>query len=378
MPIVWFRKELYMKKRNKFKIIGIAIGVLLVFIIAYVLYVFLTYKRIEDNQNLHIIHKGNVLQESMSLSKEYSVLTYNIGFGAYSSDYSFFMDGGKYSRAYNKQAVYDNVTGSIKAIEKQNADFVLLQEVDLRSTRSYKVEENKMIMDAFNNYASTFALNYDSAYLMYPFLKPHGKSKSGMSIISKYQLTEAVRRSLPIDTSVYKLIDLDRCYTKSRIKVEDGTSLCLYNVHLSAYTKDISIVQNQIHMLMEDIKSEYDAGNYIVCGGDFNQDLLGNSPALFGTPEIEDNWAKPFPTELLPSGISVAYDLLTAEAKGKLTPTCRNADIPYNPKNSFVTTVDGFIISDNVKLMYIKTIDNGFLYSDHNPVQMDFRLLSNR
>ncbi len=376
MPIVWFRKELYMKKRNKFKIIGIAIGVLLVFIIAYVLYVFLTYKRIEDNQNLHITHKGNVLQESMSLSKEYSVLTYNIGFGAYSSDYSFFMDGGKYSRAYNKQAVYDNVTGSIKAIEKQNADFVLLQEVDLRSTRSYKVEENKMIMDAFNNYASTFALNYDSAYLMYPFLKPHGKSKSGMSIISKYQLTEAVRRSLPIDTSVYKLIDLDRCYTKSRIKVEDGTSLCLYNVHLSAYTKDISIVQNQIHMLMKDIKSEYDAGNYIVCGGDFNQDLLGNSPALFGTPEIEDNWAKPFPTELLPSGISVAYDLLTAEAKGKLTPTCRNADIPYNPKNSFVTTVDGFIISDNVKLMYIKTIDNGFLYSDHNPVQMDFRLLS--
>ncbi len=376
MTIVWFRKELYMKKRNKFKIIGIAIGVLLVFIIAYVLYVFLTYKRIEDNQNLHITHKGNVLQESMSLSKEYSVLTYNIGFGAYSSDYSFFMDGGKYSRAYNKQAVYDNVTGSIKAIEKQNTDFVLLQEVDLRSTRSYKVEENKMIMDAFNNYASTFALNYDSAYLMYPFLKPHGKSKSGMSIISKYQLTEAVRRSLPIDTSVYKLIDLDRCYTKSRIKVEDGTSLCLYNVHLSAYTKDISIVQNQIHMLMEDIKSEYDAGNYIVCGGDFNQDLLGNSPALFGTPEIEDNWAKPFPTELLPSGISVAYDLLTAEAKGKLTPTCRNADIPYNPKNSFVTTVDGFIISDNVKLMHIKTIDNGFLYSDHNPVQLDFRLLS--
>ncbi len=376
MPIVWFRKELYMKKRNKFKIIGIAIGVLLVFIIAYVLYVFLTYKRIEDNQNLHITQKGNVLQEPMSLSKEYSVLTYNIGFGAYSSDYSFFMDGGKYSRAYNKQAVYDNVTGSIKAIEKQNTDFVLLQEVDLRSTRSYKVEENKMIMDAFNNYASTFALNYDSAYLMYPFLKPHGKSKSGMSIISKYQLTEAVRRSLPIDTSVYKLIDLDRCYTKSRIKVEDGTSLCLYNVHLSAYTKDISIVQNQIHMLMEDIKSEYDAGNYIVCGGDFNQDLLGNSPALFGTPEIEDNWAKPFPTELLPSGISVAYDLLTAEAKGKLTPTCRNADIPYNPKNSFVTTVDGFIISDNVKLMHIKTIDNGFLYSDHNPVQLDFRLLS--
>lgn len=363
-------------KKSRFKTIGITICVLAAFIAVYVLYVFLTYKRIEDNQNLDINQKGNVLQEPMSLSKEYSVLTYNIGFGAYSSDYSFFMDGGKYSRAYNKQAVYDNVTGSIKAIEKQNTDFVLLQEVDLQSTRSYKVEENKMIMDVLNNYSSTFAINYDSAYLMYPFLKPHGKSKSGMSIISKYLLTEAVRRSLPIDTSVYKLIDLDRCYTKSRIKVEGGRNLSLYNVHLSAYTKDISIVQNQINMLMEDIKSEYDAGNYIVCGGDFNQDLLGNSSALFGTPEIEDNWAKPFPTELLPAGISVAYDLLSEELKGKLTPTCRNADIPYNPKASFVTTVDGFIISDNVKLINIETINNGFLFSDHNPVQMNFKLLS--
>lgn len=358
------------------KITGIVLALIILVILGYVAYVFLTYHRIDDNQKLDIRTKGEVIKQEVSLNTEYSVLTYNIGFGAYSSDYSFFMDGGKYSRAYNKQAVMDNMNGSLEIIKSQDADFVFLQEVDLSATRSYGVNENEMILDELNNYSSAFAINYDSAYLMYPILEPHGKSKAGISTIAKYPIIDSVRRSLPIDTSVYKLIDLDRCYTKSRIKVEDGKYLCLYNVHLSAYTKDESIVENQIKMLSDDIKSDYEAGNYIICGGDFNQDLLGDSPSIFKTPELEENWAKPFPSNLLPSGITVAYDQLSDEMRGALIPSCRNADAPYNKETSFVTMVDGFLISDNVKLMSIETIDHNFLYSDHNPVKMKFQLIS--
>ena len=43
------------------------------------------------------------------------------------------------------------------------------------------------------------------------------------------------------------------------------------------------------------MKEEYDAGNYIVAGGDFNKDLLGNSAEIFGHKELEDNWAKRYP-----------------------------------------------------------------------------------
>ena len=363
-----------MKIGSIIKVIGILLAVILALVVIYVAYVFITYHRIEDNQTLEVQTKGNVMEVPLKIEKEYSVLTYNIGFGAYSSDYSFFMDGGKYSRAYNKQAVIDNMNGSIKLIKEQNTDFILLQEVDLKATRSYGVDQNQMILDSFDQYSTVFAMNYNSAYLMYPILEPHGKSKAGMSIVSKYPLLDGVRRSLPIDTSVYKLIDLDRCYTKTKIKVEDGSYLCLYNVHLSAYTKDESIVENQIKMLSEDLKKDYEDGNYIVCGGDFNQDLLGDSPAFFGTPVIEENWAKAFPSTLLPTGISVAYDLLSEEQKSTLTPSCRNADAPYEKEVSFVTMVDGFLVSDNVEMIEIQTIDNGFLYSDHNPVKMSFRL----
>ena len=55
-------------------------------------------------------------------------------------------------------------------------------------------------------------------------------------------------------------------------------------------------------------------------------------------------------------------------------PSCRNADKPYEEGESFVTMVDGFLISDNLELIEINTIDTGFAYSDHNPVMMKFKL----
>ena len=50
-----------------------------------------------------------------------------------------------------------------------------------------------------------------------------------------------------------------------------------------------------------------------------------------------------------------------------------NADKPYD-ENNFTLTVDGFIVSDNVTPTYMNVIDNQFLYSDHNPVELRFRL----
>lgn len=50
------------------------------------------------------------MQQTRNLQqkKEYSALTYNIGFGAYTPDFSFFMDGGKFSWAKSKDSVLKN------------------------------------------------------------------------------------------------------------------------------------------------------------------------------------------------------------------------------------------------------------------------------
>ena len=306
--------------------------------------------------------------------KSYRITSGNIGFGAYSDDYSFFMDGGKESRARSKDAVIENVSSYAEAVAQLNPDFMLFQEVDIDGTRSYHVDERKLLLsqtlstdNTSRNY--TFAQNYDSPYLFYPILEPHGKNKSGMLTVSNMKITESIRRSLPIEDGFMKLLDLDRCYSVNRIPTENGKELVLYNLHLSAYTSDPSTADNQLRMLFEDMKEEYDAGNYIVAGGDFNKDLLGNSAEIFGRKELEDNWAKPISEELIPDFMQ----LIAPFDEKNPVPSCRNADQPYS-ESDFVVTVDGFLVSDNVTVEDALVLDTGFKWSDHNPVYMDFIL----
>ena len=82
------------------------------------------------------------------------------------------------------------------------------------------------------------------------------------------------RISLPVEAGFMKLLDLDRCYSKSWIPVADGRHLVLYNLHLSAYSNDGTIADEQLALLTADMKAEYEAGNYVVGGGDFNKDYF--------------------------------------------------------------------------------------------------------
>ena len=166
-----------------------------------------------------------------------------------------------------------------------------------------------------------------------------------------------------------KLVDLDRCYAVHRIPLDSGRELVLYNFHLSAYTSDGSIAEEQLEMLFADMLSEYQKGNYAVAGGDFNKDLLGDSSAVFGVSGEDYTWAQPIPEDLVPAGLSVVAPL----DEENPVPSCRNADRPYGPDN-FVLVVDGFIVSDNVTAVESAAVDTGFRWSDHNPVYLDFIL----
>ena len=86
-----------------------------------------TYHRIADNTVLEVSQTAASKNNIIQCGEEYTALTYNIGFGAYSDDYSFFMDGGKYSRAFSKETAVKNVTGAAEAAQACNPDFVLFR-----------------------------------------------------------------------------------------------------------------------------------------------------------------------------------------------------------------------------------------------------------
>ena len=215
-----------MKKNIKkiLKVLGIFLLIILVALIAYLIYLFASYHRIPDNQALKIekTSDGTAAADTLTTEKEYSALTYNVGFGAYTPDFSFFMDGGKSSWAKSKESVESDIQGAGELVASKDPDFALIQEVDLNSTRSYHVDEYSILKDTIPSYNTVFAQNYDSAFLFYPFTQPHGRSRSGLALFSKYPVTDSLRRSFPISTSFSKFFDLDRCYSISRVPVDNG------------------------------------------------------------------------------------------------------------------------------------------------------------
>lgn len=356
-------------KRIGMTVLGIA-AVMLLIVASYVAYVILSYDRIDDNQPLEVI--GTAKTETLKLNTEYTAVTYNIGFGAYTPDFTFFMDGGTQSWAASKESVIDCINGDIALLKKYQCDISLLQEVDSDSTRTYHVDEVKMFRDAFNGMSSALAVNYHSAFLFYPPLQPHGASHSGLLTLSNAQISSAMRRSLPVSDSLSRLIDLDRCYSVNRIAVENGKELVAFNVHLSAYGTSGDLQAQQIQKLFGDMQEEYEKGNYVICGGDFNHDFLGNSKEIFNeeVPEAYA-WAAEFPDQMIPAH----FEKLTDYHSGVTIPSCRNCDKPYGT-DCFTVIVDGFIVSDNVEPTFMDVIDNQFLYSDHNPVELKFKLSS--
>ena len=353
------------------KLIGIIIFTIMIIVLTYVIYVLVDYTRLEDNINLNIKKAKHNTEEIILVNNKYRIASYNVGFGAYSDDYSFFMDGGKESRAKSKKAVNENLGGAIKELKKLNSDFLLIQEIDEDGDRSWHVNEKKIIEDNFDGFDSVYAQNYDSPYLFWPLNEPHGANKAGLMLLSNVKITSAIRRSLPIEKGLMKFIDLDRCYSINRMPVNNGKELVIFGLHLSAYTSDGAIAEKQLEMLGKDMEAEIGKGNYVIAGGDFNKDILGNSSKVFGQSNDEYTWAQPISDKLIPKGMKK----IAPVNKDKPVPSCRNADRPYGP-DDYVVTVDGFIVSENIAVKTSTVLDTKFRWSDHNPVYMDFILIN--
>ena len=334
----------------------------------YAAYLLLDYSRIADYQELICVERNS---DALRAGEELSIVSWNLGFGAYNADFSFFMDGGIHSRAYSRETCEENIRSAIQTLHAQNADLMLLQEVDVQGTRSHGVNQVAMLEEAFaDSHSSAYAQNYDSSYLLYPFHEPIGANRGGILTLAQAQISGAVRRSLPIEAGLRKFFDLDRCYSVSSIPVDNSRQLMLYNLHLSAYTADGSIATEQLRLLLADMQAAYSEGNYVIAGGDFNKDLLGDSSQYTGISGEEYTWAQPFPEELLGGNFSLVN---SCNAESPVL-SCRDTGVPYEKGSSYEVTLDGFIISDNISLLNCGVLDEGFSVSDHNPVRMEFVL----
>lgn len=290
-----------------------------------------------------------------------ALLTFNIGYCGMDAAADFFMDGGQGSRAAGREAVDGNLRAIASFLAGAGADIVLLQEVDVRSSRSHLVDQRAALEGVFPGQASVFAVNYKVPWVPVPLLRPMGAVHGGLLAFSRFHLRRALRRQLPGRESwPRQLAELDRCLCECRLPLRGGGELVVLHLHLSVFDRGGRIRRKQLEFLRGRLLAERRAGHHVIAGGDWNHGLPGSDPGSFARTAPRPAWYRELPPGFAPAGFRWAVD------PGR--PTVRASSTPYRPGESFVAVIDGFLVSDNVGVESVVVRDLGFRHSDHNPV----------
>lgn len=331
--------------------------------------VFLAYLTLKNPTHapLEALSIENVKEKSLSPNKSITLTTFNIGYAGLDASADFFADGGKHSRAKSQKQVMDNLRAIENFIKQNNADIYLLQEVDIRASRSHDVNQLASLKALLPQHESVFAYNYNALWVPVPLFKPMGYANSGLLTFSKYKINEANRHALIGQESWPKILaDLDRCFTEQIYRVSDTQNLYVINLHLSAFDKGGKLRQQQIQHIKSYMTHKYTQGHYIILGGDYNQQL---NLSQMNEPEFMEkwpSWLQPIPKDLVDSGFQLAYDPQIS--------TVRDLKSPYIKGETFEATIDGFLVSPNINIIGITGHDLGFTNSDHNPVTITISL----
>jgi len=336
----------------------LVIGILLLLFGLFLLYSTITEFRPPDAIVLKTLGEAPPLPDSAV----FSAMSWNLGYGGLGANMAFFYDGGDGVRD-TRANVLKNYTAIRNFISKNDSiDFILLQEIDVRSKRSYHIDQYAGIGKLLNQHHGAIALNYKVGFVPVPPRSPMGKVKSGIATFSRYFAITSMRYSFHGDFAwPLRSFELKRCYLVDRYPVENGKELILINTHNSAYDEG-SLRALQIKELADYMLEEYRNGNYVIAGGDWNQCPSGFKPEYSNFDR--DNLS------YLPNDFLQGWEQVFSDS----VPTNRRIMEPYHSSSTPVTTIDFFIVSPNVEVHRLSVTDIGFRNSDHHPVTITFML----
>jgi endonuclease/exonuclease/phosphatase family metal-dependent hydrolase len=309
-------------------------------------------------KTVELIYENHIVQE---VADEFVITIWNIGYAGMNAEMDFFMDGGRQTRTIKEQTQI-NMRHIVATLDTLSSDFFLLQEVDERAKRSYRINEFEQIASVMPDYYLSKAYNFKTEFVPVPLFNPIGKVRSGLAAFSKTTPVKVERYAFPNATPLpNRLFDLKRCFIVSEYKAQNNKSLYIINTHNSAFDSGEGR-KKEIKYLRETLENLFRQDAYVVVGGDWNQ-LPPDYPAEPSTPQYTPHR---IPQDLLPYGWQVIYD--------QSVETVRFANEPYVRGRTLTATVDFFLVSPNIEVLKVKCHDLEFRNSDHNPVQARFRL----
>ncbi|HMX39427.1 MAG TPA: endonuclease/exonuclease/phosphatase family protein [Saprospiraceae bacterium] len=304
-------------------------------------------------------------------------VTWNVGYGGLGaeSDFSYDDAGGIWWSGSSmvrspRPLVEKNLRGAADFLQHTLADFYLLQEVDVASDRSYRINQYADYQRVLPEWAASFAVNFQCQRVPIPLLEPWnalGKALSGLGTLSRHQPSEATRHQLPGHYPMPdRMFQLDRCAALHRYPTRWGHDLVVINVHNSAYDPGDKIKAIQLPYLRDLALAEYAKGNFVVIGGDWNQCPPYFRFDAFMPGNTQGYTQGNIPPDFFPENWRYGYDPTVS--------TNRKARDPYVKGQTFETLIDYFVVSPNLRIREVKGIQQGYQFSDHQPVWMEVQV----
>ena len=296
----------------------------------------------------------------------FSFISWNIGYFGLGAESDFFYDGGKMTRP--GEDYYRRCAGMALdyLYHSEKADFYFFQEVDVDARRSYGDDQVGLLGLMLPDHRAAFAMNYRVYFFPVPLENPMGKVKSGIVTMLSTETSENTRFAFPGGFAwPVRLFMLKRCYLLSRITLPSGKDLVLIHTHNEPFD-DGRQRRQQMAVLKDVMTKEFERGNYVVAGGDWNFNPVGFSAD--GLTNGDTGKEIPFLVEpsFFPDGWQWVFD--------PDVPTNRDVDQPYTRGLTPTTIIDFFIVSPNVEVLEVKTTDLAFEWADHQPVKLTVQL----
>jgi len=295
------------------------------------------------------------LHEGKTLESPVSITIWNLGYGGLGKEQNFFADGGKSWRVSDKILSKKYTSNIVTEIDNLSSDIFLLQEVAKPSFVNRQVDLMGALLGKLTEYSGVYRPQY---LIKLPL--GLGINTGGMTL-SREINPDMITMKIPTGESS---INFGRYFFVHRYRFDlNGKPISALNIHLSAFDKDGEARRLQLKEVFNIAQEELKLGRQVIIGGDFN--MTFNKPINnFTTNDKDTEWLVEFDKKMLPSGFKLAID--------PSRPTFRTLEKSYVKDENYSGFIDGFIVSDGIKVCSITTSDLEFENSDHNPSTLVF------
>ncbi len=221
--------------------------------------------------------------KTLRVGQRFSLLSWNLQFGAGRS-YHFFYDGG--GDVHASRSKVERTLSQIGALlSEQSPDLVLLQEVDRDSARTTRLDELDRLrgLNLWSCWTST--PYHRSRYVPVPLREPLGRVDMHLATGSRFRMAWARRHALPLLDEWFwrRAFNLKRAILETAVPLSGfSRPLVLLNTHLSAFSHGDGTLSRQVDVIMARLKRLDEGGYPWILAGDFNMLPPGESGRRLG------------------------------------------------------------------------------------------------